>query len=158
MYNTRIPKLLHPYLTAIQISFNGICLVKGNKPVTKEKVLNRYIVYRLDNTSHSFHPRLKNCLFGSVNITKKNTDFNGQILSGYGVAFYTDYVFKHGNSFACNTVFGVDSAKDGNMLAIGQGNIKFDNKTINVKAPYKSNIRATKTKLALNMHYNKQFY
>ena len=104
-------------------------------------MLNLYIVYRLHNTSHSFHPRLKNCLFGSVNITQKHTDFNCQTLSGYGVAFYTDYVFKHGNSFADNTVvFGVDSEKDGNMLVIGQDNIKFDNKTINVKLPYKSNI------------------
>ena len=79
----------------MQVSFNGSCLVKGNKSVSNEKVLNIYIVYHLDNTSNSFHPRLKNCLFGSVKVTKKNSDCNGQGLSGYGIAFYTDYVFTY---------------------------------------------------------------
>ena len=70
-------------------------------------------------------------------------------MSGYGLAFYTDYVFKHGsdNSFAYNAiVFGADSQEDNNMLVIGQGNIK---------VPYKSNISATKVKNVLSIHYNK---
>ena len=42
------------------------------------------------------------------------------------------------------------------MLAIGQGKIKFNNKTAHVKASYKSNISATKVKNVLSIHYNKK--
>ena len=115
-------------------------------------MLNAYIVYHLDASSSSFDPKLKNCLFGSV-----NTDFNGQVLSGYGFAFYTDYEFKHtDNSFPYNAVaFGVDSQKDDNILAIGQGNIKFNKEIINVFASYgKTNISKTKNSVVLSLHYN----
>ena len=54
----------------MQFSINGSCLVKENKSVSNEKVLNIYIVYHLDNTSNNIHPTLKNCLFGSVKVTK----------------------------------------------------------------------------------------
>ena len=90
---------------------------------------------------------------------KKNTDFNVESLSSYGVVFYTDYVLKHSldNSFAYNTiVFGVGSQRDDDMLAIEQGNIKFNNKTVNIKASYKSNITATKVKNVLSIHCNKK--
>ena len=62
----------------MQTYFKGSSLVNENNPSSNEKVLNIYIIYHLDNTSHSFHPKLKLCLFGSVNITKKHSDFNGQ--------------------------------------------------------------------------------
>ena len=91
---TLVPKLVNPY-SIMQVSFNGSCLVKENKSVSNEKVLNMYIVYHLDYTSNSFHPRLKNCLFGLVKVTKKYSDFNGQGLSGYDIAFYTDCVFTY---------------------------------------------------------------
>ena len=42
------------------------------------------------------------------------------------------------------------------MLALGKGNIKFNNRTVNIKAPYKTNICVTETKIVLNLHYNKQ--
>ena len=75
------------------------------------------------------------------------------------LVFYTDYVFKHSldNSFADNTIaFGVDSQEDDGMLAIGQGNITFNNKTVNVKASYRRNISATEVKNVLSIHYNKK--
>ena len=65
---TLVPKLVHPY-SNMQVGFNGSCLVKENKSVSNKKVLN--IVYHLDNTSNSFHQRLKNYLFGSVKVAKK---------------------------------------------------------------------------------------
>ena len=147
--STLVPKLVHRY-SNMQVSFNGSCHVKENKSTSKEKVLNIYIVYHLDNTSNTFHPSLKNCLFGSVKVTKKSSDFNGQELSGYGIAFYTDYVFTYSKStFGYNAiVFNVDSQED--------NNVKFNNKTINVKAPYKTNISTTGTKIVLSLHYNKQ--
>ena len=43
------------------------------------------------------------------------------------------------------------------MLALGKGNVKFNNKTINVTPPYnKTNISTTKTKIVLSLHHNKQ--
>ena len=56
--STLVPKLVHPY-SNMQVSLNGSCLVKENKFVSNEKVLNIYIVYHLNNTSNTFHPRLK---------------------------------------------------------------------------------------------------
>ena len=55
--------------------------VKENNCVCNEKVLNIYIVYNLSNASNTFHPRLSNCLFGSVKVTKKSSDFNGRGLT-----------------------------------------------------------------------------
>ena len=156
--STLVPKLEHPY-SNMQVSFNGSCIVKKNESASNEKVLNIYIVYRLNNTSNTFHPRLKNCLFGSVKVTKKSIDFNGQCLSGYGIAFYTDYVstYSKGNFGYNAIVFGVDSPENDNMLALVKGNVKSINKTINVTAPFdKSNISTTKTKIVLSLHYNKQ--
>ena len=87
---------------------------------------------------------------------KKNSDFNGQGLSGYGICFYTDYVFTYtkGN-FGYNTIiFGSDSPKNNNMLTIGKRNIKFNNKTINVSAFYgRTNISKVKDRVVLNLHY-----
>ena len=69
---TLAPKLSYPYYySSMQAHFKGSCPINENSSISNEKVFNIYIVYHLDNTSHSFHPKLKNCLFGSVNITKK---------------------------------------------------------------------------------------
>ena len=89
----------------MQVYFKGECLANENKSISDKKVLNIYIVYRLDNTSHNFYPKFRNCLFGSVNVTKKHSDFNGQTLSGYGICFYTDYVFNFSpGTFTYNTI------------------------------------------------------
>ena len=120
-------------------------------------MLNLYIVYHLDNTSHDFHPELKTCLFGSINVTKNYSDFNGQTLSGYGICFYTDYIcnFSPG-TFAYNAIiFGADNPGHDKKIVIGQGNLKFNNKTTSVSAPYgKTNISRTKSALVLSIHYN----
>ena len=67
---TLFPKLEYPY-PDIVVRFNGSCLVKENKFTFDKKLLNIYIVYELDNNSNAFHSKLKNCLFGSVKVTKK---------------------------------------------------------------------------------------
>ena len=129
---------MYPYSHGMQAYFKGGCLVNETESVSDKKVQNVYIVYHLDNTSHDFHPKLKNCLFGSINVTKKHSDLNGQTLSGYGICFYTDYVFNFSpGSFAYNTItFGADNPGHDNKIAIGQGNVKFNNKTTSVSASY----------------------
>ena len=88
----------------------------------------------------------------------KSSEFNGQILSGYGLGFYTDYVFTHSpRIFAYNAIiFGVDSPENNNVLAIGKGNVKINNKTVGVNAPYKSNISAPVVKIIRSLYYNKK--
>ena len=153
---TLAPQLLHPYSCGIQAYFKGGCLANENKSVSDKKVLNIYHVYHLDNTSHNFHPKLKNCLFGSVNVTKKHSDFNGQTLSGYGICLYTDYVFNFSpGTFAYNAIiFGADNPGHDNKIAVRQGNVKFNSKTTIVSASYgKTNISRTKNALVLSIHY-----
>ena len=157
LFKNRFTKLEYPYPKMV-VKFNGICLVKGNKFTFDKKVLNIHIVYELDRNSNTFHPKQKNCLLGSVKVTRKNNDFNFQTLSGYDIGFYTDYVFTYSpGAFAYNAiVFGVDSQENNNVLAIGRGNVKIYNKTVGVKASYKNNITATASKIILSLHYNKE--
>ena len=91
-------------------------------------------------------------------MTKKSNYFNFQTLSGYGIGFYTDYVFTYSPGiFAYNAIiFGVDSLENNNVLAIGKGNVKINNKTVGIKAPYIINISATARKIMLRVHYNKE--
>ena len=113
LFNSNIPQLKNQY-SHMEINFKRSCIVNENNSISKKKVLNKYIVYHLDNSSSFFHQKFKK-LFRSVNITKSHSDFNGQILSGYGIGFYTDYKFKqqNNNSFAYNAViFGVDAEND----------------------------------------------
>ena len=155
--STLFPKLEYPYPDMV-VKFNGSCLVKEDKFTFDQKVLNVHIVYELDNNSNTFHPKLKNCLFGSVKVTKESSDFNGQILSGYGLGFYTDSLFTYSPGvFAYSAIiFGVDSPENNKVLAIGKGNIKINNKTVGVKASYKNNISAPAAKIILSLHYNKK--
>ena len=44
--STLVPKLVQPY-SNMQVSFNASCLVKENKSVSNEKLLNVYTVYHL---------------------------------------------------------------------------------------------------------------
>ena len=68
--STLFPTLEYPY-SNMMVKFNGSCLVKEDKFSFDKKVLNTYIVYELERNSNTFHPKLKNCLFGSVKVTKK---------------------------------------------------------------------------------------
>ena len=46
-----------------QAHFKGGCLVNEKNSTSDKKVLNVFIVFYLDSTSHDFHSWLKNCLF-----------------------------------------------------------------------------------------------
>ena len=155
--STLFPKLEYPYPDMV-VKFNGSCLVKEDKFNFDKKVLKIYIFYEIDNNSNNFYPKLKNCLFGSKNVTKESSDFNEQILSGYGLGFYTDYVFRYSPGvFAYNAIiFGVDNPENRNVLAIGKGNVKINNKMAGVKTSNKNNISAPAAKIVLSLHYNKK--
>ena len=74
------------------------------------KVVNIYIVYELGaSSSHVNDPTLKNCLFGTVTLTK-NADIDKYGYSGYGIGFDRRGSFSFaGVDFGQNVlIFGVD--------------------------------------------------
>ena len=137
------------------VKFDGSCLIKQNKFTFNNKVLNICIIYDLDSTLNNFDPNLENCLFGSVKITK-SSNINKYVYNVYGLAFYSKNVFKYSDgSFRNNAIiFGVNGSE--NVLVLGKGIVKINNKTVNATKMYETNISRTKVKRVLYLHYNKQ--
>ena len=83
---------LNPYMDTwdtgkIRIKFNEGCLKRFPPTILHGGIVNIYIVYEItDNYNASNYPTLKNCLFGSVKLTK-NVDINKYGHSGYGTGF-----------------------------------------------------------------------
>ena len=90
-----------------RVNFTGSCLKQLNISYTHGKTVSIYIVYELGASgSLDNDPTLKNCLFGTVTLTK-NTDIDKYGYSGYGIGFdrKTTFSFSSGG-FAI--IFGVD--------------------------------------------------
>ena len=83
--NSLTPELSY-YGTKTRVKFTGSCLKQPKISYTHGKVVNIYIVYELGaSSSHINDPRLKNCLFGAVTLTKNaDIDKNGYSCSGIG--------------------------------------------------------------------------
>ena len=81
--NSLTPAVSH-YGAKTRVKFTGSCLKQPKISYTHEKVVNIYIVYELGaSSSHNNDPRLKNCLFGAVALTK-NADIYGYFGYGFG--------------------------------------------------------------------------
>ena len=77
---------------------------------THGKVVNIYIVYKLGaSRSNVNDPPLKNCLFGSVTLTK-SADIDKYGYSGYGIGFdrRSSYSFPGGGFGQNIIIFGAD--------------------------------------------------
>ena len=73
--NSLTPALRY-YDTKTRVKFTGSSLKQSKFSYTHRKVVNIYIVYELGaSSSHVNDPRLKNCLFGAVTLTK-NADID----------------------------------------------------------------------------------
>ena len=84
--NSLNPKLSY-YGTKTRVQFTKSCLKQPNFTFTHKKIVNIYIVYELRASSfNSSDPTFKNCLFGSVTLTK-NADIDKCRYSGYGIGF-----------------------------------------------------------------------
>ena len=85
--NSSLTPELNYYGTKTKIKFIGSCLKQSNHIFTHKKVVNIYIVYELAaSSSLNSDPRIKNCLFGAVTLTK-NADIEKYKYSGYGIGF-----------------------------------------------------------------------
>ena len=98
------------YGTKTRVKFTGSCLKQPKISYTHGKVVNIYIVYELGaSSSHNNDPTLKNCLFGTVTLTK-NADIDKSGYSGYGIGFdrRSSFSFPDGGFGQNVIIFGVD--------------------------------------------------
>ena len=108
---------------------NGSCLKQDKVTYNHEKIINVDIVYEINNLHNiSSYPKLENCLFGAVSLTK-NVDIDQYKYSGYGIGFDRKGEFSVGNGIGKNCIiFGVDMRssvhvdnKKKDILILGEG-------------------------------------
>ena len=99
------------YGSKIKLKFKWSCLKQDFETFTPKNVVNLFIVYELDRLSQFLNATftLKDCLFGSVKITK-NADHNKYFYSRYGIRFDSRPLFSIPNfDWGKNVIiFGVD--------------------------------------------------
>ena len=90
------PKLTWINNSKIRVRFKGSCLKQDKIIFTPRNVVNLFIVYELDAWSWDLNAdfTLKDCLFGSVNLTK-NADPDKYSYSGYGIGFDSRSLFSY---------------------------------------------------------------
>ena len=101
----------------IRLKFRGNCLKKPKLSYTHGTIINIHTVYEVDASgSLNDNPRLKNCLFGAVTLTK-NADINKYRYSGYGIGFERKSGFSFpGGRFGQNAIiFGVDMSSSAHV-------------------------------------------
>ena len=158
-----ITPLIDYYSYKIRVKFNGSILRQPKVSYTHGKIVNIYIVYKLiGSSSHSDDPALKNCLFGTVTLTK-NFDIDKYGYSGYGIGFDRKSSFSFtGGGFGQNIlIFGADMSfsahidnKKKDILVLGNGATQGLEHTLTAEKMYSINFTATKKKFCLSLRYN----
>ena len=147
----------------IRVKFNGSCLKQDKITYTHGTIVNIYIVSEITkNFNRSSYPKLENCFFGAVSLTK-NVDSDNYKYSGCVIGFDRKGKFSVGNGFGRKCIiFGVDMSfsahthkKKKNILIIGevltQGS---DGTTLNADKKHSINITENNKKFCLRLHYN----
>ena len=161
---------MYVYLKGSHFQQNNVLTTK-NDHVINGKVVNIYIVYKLDPiTSRDTTFTIQNALFGAMQITK-NTDTRKYNYKGYGICFDESEEFTHvrkrGN-FSDTTdgrnviIFGVDMSfskhannKANNIYVMGKDYIqKINNTTIYAEKICYRNFTDPGKKFVLSLHYN----
>ena len=114
----------------MRVKFTGRCLKQSKSTYTHKPIVNIYIVYELGaSTSNDNDPALKNCLFGTVTLTK-NTDIDKYWYSGYGIGFdrRSSFSFLGGGDGQTIIIFRIDMSssahidnKKKDILILGKG-------------------------------------
>ena len=126
--NSLTPLIDH-YGIKERLNLNRSCLKQSNKfTYDYGHKVNVYILYELSaSSSNNSDPLLKNCLLGTVTLTK-NSDIEKYGYSGYGIGFDRRSSFSFpGGGFGQNVlIFGVDMSssahidnKKKNILVLG---------------------------------------
>ena len=91
--------------TKTRVYFKGSCSKQNKITYTHGKMVNIYIVYKLNPTPNDFDSALENCLFGAIKLTK-NADIDKYKYSGYGIRFNERGTFLFpGGGFGQNVTF-----------------------------------------------------
>ena len=129
------------------------------------KVVNIYIVYKLDPISFSRNTdyTVQNALFGTIKITK-NTDSSKNKYEGYGICFNEGGTFNEGNINNGRNVliFGADMSfsihntnKANNIYVLGKDFVQgINDTTLYAEKIYKTNFTEPNKKFLLSLHYN----
>ena len=146
-----------------QIYFNEHCLVNNNISIPKI-VINLYIFYilnpRLSKLNTDF--ALKNCLFGSVKLTK-NADLDKWAYSGYGIGVYScsEFSFTNGSMGKNKIISGtwmsssvdIDNKKKYILILDERPTQWLDDTTLPAEAKFPINF--TQPRFVLSWHYNR---
>ena len=121
--NHSISPNLSYYGTKARVEFNGSCLKQDSATFNHGKVVNVYVVYEISKSiNFSDYPRLANCLFVAVTLTK-NTDIDKYKYSGYEIGFDRHGSFSFPGTGLDRDVitFGVDtSSSTSTRLILGK--------------------------------------
>ena len=90
----------HYDVSKIRIKFDGSFLNQFPPTILCGDVVNVYIVYEITS---DYKDIKKNCLFGSVKLTK-NADIDKYGYSGYGIGFDRETSFSIGNEIGKNVI------------------------------------------------------
>ena len=135
--NNSLTPELNYYGTKTKIKFTGSCLKQSDHIYTHKNVINLYIVYELAaSSSHTSDPTIKNCLFGTVTLTKNAGIEKKNKYSGYGIGFDRRSSFSFPScEFGQNVlIFGADMSTS----------IHIDNKKRHISTWRRTNARIRK--------------
>ena len=145
--NSFAPEVIYTY-KEVYPKFKGSCLKQDKITFNHVKIVNIYIVYDLES-NNNFDPKLENCLFRAVKLTKNN-DIDKYKYTGYGIGFDSKgtFLFSDGSfgqnviilEVAMSTSIHVNN-KINNILVLGKQFIEgINDTTIYVEKTYLINI------------------
>ena len=147
----------------IRLEFSGSCLKQPKLKYTHGTIVNFYIAYELGaSDSNDNDPMLKNCLFGTVKLTK-NTCIGKYGYSGYGIGFdrRSSFSFPGGRFGQIWSIYGADMSssahindKKKDILVLGKRPTQGLEHRLTAEKIYSINFTATKKKFCLSLHYN----
>ena len=127
--------------------------------------VSTFIVYKLNTHTINTDFALKDCLFGSLKITK-DKDPDIYVYRGFGIGFDSKSTFTHSDGTNAHNVifFGADSSQsihNGNKLAenvliLGKGLIqKINKQTLYADHTFPTNFTVTDKKFCISVHYDR---
>ena len=149
-------------MSKIRIKFDGSSLNRFPPTILHSDIVNIYIVFEITSNCKDFnYPKLENCFFGSVKLTK-NADIDKYGYSGHGIGFDRETSFSFGNDFGKNVIiFGVDTSsstkidnKKKDILILGRGPTQGLESILSAEKMYSINFTNKNTKFCLSLHYN----
>ena len=162
--NDRAPSI--NYNNEIELHFREDKVLKQSTGDDHKKIVNIYVVYKIDPIYAVITPfPLKDCLFGTINVTPNIDISKYKYSSGYGFAFQKNKSFlgPSDGKYALNLkTFGCDTSDSKNhILVLGKESIQINETTIKAEKMYPTNFISTGSnnkKVVLSLHYNGDDY